>query len=59
MQCINYVLKGAQAITISALVKETFDKINDSFVTNVMKIMNMIKAEHRYSKEVYVMIQEN
>ena len=44
---------------IIVIVKETFNKINDSFVTNGMKIMNMIKAGHRYSEEVYVMMQEN
>jgi len=52
-------LKGARALSITALVNETFNKINDSFVTNDIKIMNMIKAEHRYSKDVYAMIQEN
>jgi len=45
--------------SITALVNETFNKINDSFVTNGIKIMNMIKACHRYSEDVYVMMQEN
>ena len=43
-ECMNFVLKGALALPIIASVKETFNKINDSFVTNGMKIMNMIKA---------------
>ena len=47
---MNYVLKGARALPIIVLVNETFNKINDSFVTNDMKIMNMIKARHRYSE---------
>ena len=59
VECMNLVLKGARALSITALVNETFNKINDSFVTNDIKIMNMIKAEHRYSKDVYAMIQEN
>ena len=42
--CMNSVLKGAQALPITALANETFNKINDSFVTNGIKIMNMIKA---------------
>ncbi|KAH1239498.1 hypothetical protein GmHk_08G023919 [Glycine max] len=50
---------SARALPIVALVNETFNKINDSFVTNDIKIMNMIKAGHRYSKDVYVMMQEN
>ena len=58
-KCMNSVLKGARALPIAALVNETFNKINDSFVTNGIKIMNMIKAGHRYSKDVYVMMQEN
>ena len=58
-ECMNFVLKGARALPITALVNETFNKINDSFVTNGMKIMNMIKAGHRYSEEVYVMMLEN
>ena len=36
-----------------------YNKINDSFVINSMKIMNMINARHRYSEYVYVMMQEN
>ena len=58
-KCMNSVLKGARALPIVALVNETFNKINDSFVTNGIKIMNMINAGHRYSKDVYVMMQEN
>ena len=42
--CMNSVLKGAQALPITALANETFNKINYSFVTNGIKIMNMIKA---------------
>ena len=56
---MNYVLKGARALPITALANEIFNKINDSFVTNDMKIMNMIKAGHRYFEDVYVMMQEN
>lgn len=56
---MNFVLKGARALPITVLVYETFNKINDSFVTNDIKIMNMIKAGHRYSEAVYVMMQEN
>jgi len=58
-ECMNFILKGARALLIIALVNETFNKINDSFVTNGMKIMNMIKVRHRYSEEVYVMMKEN
>ena len=58
-ECMNFVLKGARALPIIALVNETFNKINDLFVTNGMKIMNMINIGHRYSEEVYVMMQEN
>ncbi|RZB47043.1 hypothetical protein D0Y65_050901 [Glycine soja] len=58
-ECMNSVLKGARALPITALVNETFNKINDSFVTNDIKIMNMIKAGHSYSEDVYVMMQEN
>jgi len=54
---MNSVLKGARGLPIIALVKETFNKINYSSVTNDMKIMNMIKVGHRYSEEVYVMMQ--
>jgi len=56
---MNFVLKGAQALPINALINEIFNKINYSFVTNDIKIMNMIKVGHRYYKDVYVMIQEN
>ena len=56
---MNSVLKGARGLPIIALVNETFNKINDSFITNGLKIMNMIKARHWYSKEIYVMMQEN
>jgi len=59
VEWMNYVLEGSQALPITVLVKEIFNKINDSFVTNEMKIMNMIKAWHRYYEEVYVMMQEN
>jgi len=55
----NSVLKETQALAITVLVKETFNKINDSFVTNGMKIMNMIKAGYGYFEKVYVMMQEN
>ncbi|KAL5161713.1 hypothetical protein HKD37_07G018958 [Glycine soja] len=58
-ECMNFVLKGARALPFTVLVYETFNKINDLFVTNDIKIMNMIKAGHRYSKVVYVMMQEN
>ena len=58
-ECMNSILKGARALPIIALVNETLNKINDSFVTNGMKIMNMIKAGDRYSEDVYVMMQEN
>ena len=58
-KCMNSILKGARALSIAALVNETFNKINDSFVTNDIKIMNMIKAGHRYSEDIYVMMQEN
>jgi len=43
-KCMDSVLKGARALPITTLVNETFNKINDSFVTNGIKIMNMIKA---------------
>jgi len=56
---MNSILKGAQTLPITTLVKDTFNKINYSFVTNGIKIMNMIKAGHRYYEKVYVMIQEN
>ncbi|KAL5180791.1 hypothetical protein HKD37_01G001851 [Glycine soja] len=59
VEYMNYVLKGARVLPIIALVNETFNKINDSFITNGLKIMNMIKARHWYSKEIYVMMQEN
>jgi len=59
VECINSVLKGAQALLIIALVNETFNKINDSFVTKGIKIVNMIKAERRYSEDVCVMMREN
>jgi len=36
-ECMNYVLKGARALPITALVNETFNKIIDSFVTNGIK----------------------
>jgi len=55
---MNLVLKGVRVLFITVLVKETFNEINDFFVINGMKIMNTIKTRHRYSKEVYVMIQE-
>ena len=58
-ECMNSILKEARALPITALVNETFNKINDSFVTNGMKIMNLIKARHRYSEDIYVMIHEN
>ena len=58
-ECMNFVLKGARIFPITALVKETFNKINYYFVTNGMKIMNMIKVVHRYTKKVCVMMQEN
>jgi len=41
---MNYVLKGARALSITALVNTTFNKINDSFITNDMKIMNIMFA---------------
>ncbi|KAH1246620.1 hypothetical protein GmHk_06G016663 [Glycine max] len=56
-ECMNSILK--RALPITALVNETFNKINYSFVTNGMKIMNMIKTGHRCSEDVYVMMQEN
>ena len=56
VEYMNYVLKGARVLPIIALVNETFNKINDSFISNGM---NMIKAGHRYSENVYVMMQEN
>ena len=58
-ECMNFVLKGAWALLITTLVMETFNKINDSFVTKEMKKMNMIKIGHKYFKEVYVMMQKN
>ena len=58
-ECMNSVWKGARALPIIALVNQTFNKLNDSFVTNGIKIMNMIKAGHRYFEDVYVMMQEN
>ena len=58
-ECMNSVLKRARALLITALVNETFNKINDSFVTNDIKIMNMIKAGHRYFEDIYAMMQEN
>jgi len=58
-ECMNSVLKGARALPITVLVNETFNKINDSFLTKGIKIMNMIKAEHRYSEDIYVMMQKN
>jgi len=58
-KCMNSILKEARALPITALVNETFNKVNDSFVTNGLKIMNMIKAGHRYSEDIYVMMQEN
>ena len=56
VKCINSILKGARTFPITALVNETFNKINDSFVT---KDMNMINTGHMYFEEVYVMMQEN
>jgi len=58
-ECMNSVLKGAWALPITALVNETFNQINYSFVTNGIKIMNMIKTGHMYSEDIYVMMQEN
>ena len=58
-KCMNSILKGARTLPITTLVNETFNKINDLFATNDMKIMNMINIGHRYSEEVYVMMQEN
>ena len=58
-ECMNFVLKGGGALPITILVDETFNKTNYSFVTNGIKIMNMVKAGHRYSEDVYAMMQEN
>ena len=60
---VTYIQKHALEVHwvqhITALVNETFNKINYSFVTNGMKIMNLIKARHRYFEDIYVMRQKN
>jgi len=58
-ESMNFVLESARALPIAALVNEIFNKINDSFVINGMKIMGMIKTGHTYSEDIYVMMQEN
>jgi len=58
-ECMNFVSKGTRTLPIIVLVNEIFNKINDLFVINDIKIMNMIKVGHRYSEDVYVMMQEN
>ena len=55
----EFCFERSRALPIIALVNEILNKINDSFVTNGMKIMNMIKVEYRYSKDVYIMMHEN
>ena len=47
---MNFVLKGAQALPINALINEIFNKINYSFVTNDMVasmhfIISMVENE--------------
>ena len=58
-ECMNFVLKEARALPITALVKATFSKINVLFVNKGTQIINMLRAGHVYSQEAYELMQEN
>jgi len=51
-ECINFVLKGARFLPISALVKTTFEKTKTWFVERAFKIDTMLRACHYYPEDI-------
>nr|XP_007136176.1 hypothetical protein PHAVU_009G024500g [Phaseolus vulgaris]ESW08170.1 hypothetical protein PHAVU_009G024500g [Phaseolus vulgaris] len=59
VECINFVLKEARSLLISALVKATFEKTKTWFVERVFKIDTMLRACHYYSEDITTLLRKN
>nr|XP_007161351.1 hypothetical protein PHAVU_001G061800g [Phaseolus vulgaris]ESW33345.1 hypothetical protein PHAVU_001G061800g [Phaseolus vulgaris] len=55
----SFVLKGARSLSISALVKTTFEKTKTWFVERVFKIDTMLRASHYYSEDITTLLRKN
>ena len=58
-ECINFVLKGARSLPISALVKATFEKTKTWFIERVFKIDTMLRTSHYYSEDITTLLRKN
>ena len=58
-ECINFVLKGARSLPISALVKATFEKTKTWFVERVFKIDTMLRVSHYYPEDITTLFRKN
>jgi len=56
---INFVLKGARSLPISALVKATFEKTKTWFVERAFKIDTLLRASHYYPKDITTLFRKN
>jgi len=59
VECVNFVLKGAQSLPICALLKITFQNINAWFVECGLKVDSMLRAGHQYPEDVTALLQQN
>ena len=58
-KCINFVLKGARSLPISALVKATFEKTKTWFVEQAFKIDIMLRVGHYYPEDITTLLRKN
>ncbi|KAF1894728.1 hypothetical protein Lal_00021021 [Lupinus albus] len=58
-ECVNSVLKGSRALSITALFQTTYYRLNLWFVDHRDEAFNMIKAGHIYCEELTNVIKEN
>ncbi|KAF1881954.1 hypothetical protein Lal_00038598 [Lupinus albus] len=58
-ECVNNILKGSRALSITALVQTTYYRLNSWFVDHRDKAVNMIKAGHIYCEDLTNVIKEN
>ncbi|XP_029151565.1 uncharacterized protein [Arachis hypogaea] len=59
VECINSVLKGARNLSITALVKATFYRLNELFIQKRAEAEAQINAGHVFSEHVTSKIHAN
>nr|XP_029146932.1 uncharacterized protein LOC114924923 [Arachis hypogaea] len=58
-ECINAILKGTRYLSILAIVRITYERLQKLFVTKGREVQSQLAAENRFSQRLLAAIEKN